>query len=308
MKGRKRIAERLLFGFGMVACVAAILYPLISNYLYSRRQDKIIIEHTENVMQMDTEWIEKERAACVRYNQEIVQKSTVVTEMTDAESIRGENLKLNPKEYEARLNPEGNGVMGYVIIPKIEVHLPIYHFATDEVLDAGVGHLPESSLPVGEEGCHSVLTGHTGVAGKKIFTDLALLETGDHFFLNILGEILVYQVDQIMTVLPYEVDELMVKEKEDLCTLVTCTPYGINSHRLLVRGMRVEITEEVKKSLLKGEDEGAIIEKISEGETAGGYSIFLGQYLRAMVFGGFLAGIFLIIIKNLGKFKGKRHN
>lgn len=306
MKGTKRIRERLLLGFGMMACVAAILYPLISNFLYNRRQDKIIIEHTEKVMQMDTEWIEKEREKCVCYNQEIVQKSTVVTEATGTGPVYEGNIKWDLKEYEARLNPEGNGVMGYVIIPKIKVHLPIYHFAAEEVLDAGVGHLPESSLPVGGEGSHSVLTGHTGVAGKKIFTDLALLEMGDHFFLNILGETLVYQVDQIMIVLPYEVDELMVKEGEDLCTLVTCTPYGINSHRLLVRGRREEITEELKKMLVDGKEEGVIIEEISKEEKTDEVSFFLGQYLRALVLGGVLAMIFYVGMKKLYKIRGKK--
>lgn len=306
MKGRKRIAGRILFGLGMAACVAAILYPLISNFLYSQRQDKIIVEHTENVMQMDTEWIEKERQACVRYNQGIIQKTTVVTEMTGTDMVYGESIKLNLDEYEARLNPEGNGVMGYVIIPKIGVHLPVYHYATDEVLNTGVGHLPESSLPVGGEGSHSVLTGHTGAAGKKIFTDLALLEKGDHFFLNILGETLVYQVDQIIMVLPYEVDELMVKEGEDLCTLVTCTPYGINSHRLLVRGRREEITDELKKMLLDGKDEGVIIEEISKEEKAGGVSLFLGQYIRALVLGVILAVIFYITMKKLWKIRWKK--
>ncbi len=306
MKGRKRTTERLLFGFGMMACVAAILYPLISNFLYSRRQDKIIIEHAETVMQMDTEWLKKEREACVRYNQRIAQNSMVVTEMTGTCPLYGENFKINLKEYEVRLNPEGNGVMGYVIVPRIGVHLPIYHYATEEVLDAGVGHMPESSLPVGGVGSHSVLTGHTGASGKKIFTDLALVGTGDHFFLNILGETLVYQVDQIMTVLPYEVDELMVKDGEDLCTLVTCTPYGINSHRLLVRGRRVEITEELKKILLDGDNEEAFIEKISEEEEAGGFSLFLKKYLRAILFGGVLAGIFLVIMKKLRKIRWKR--
>lgn len=306
MKGRQKVLERLLFGVGMVACLAAIIYPLISNSLYSRRQDKIIVEHTETIRQMDTEWLEREREKCVNYNQRIVQNSTVVTEMTGADTLHGENYKLNLEEYEARLNPEGNGVMGYIIVPKIEVHLPIYHYATDEVLESGVGHLPESSLPVGGEGSHSVLTGHTGAAGKKIFTDLAVVETGDYFFLNILGEALVYQVDQIMTVLPYEVDELMVKEGEDLCTLVTCTPYGINSHRLLVRGRRIEITEEINRELHDGEEESVIMEKISKEERGEKNSLFLSQYLRAILFGGVLAGVFYIGMKKLPKIQRKK--
>lgn len=306
MERRKRIKERILISVGMAACVVAILYPLLSNCLYSRRQDKIITEYSETIMQMDTEWIRKEREACEYYNQKIVQNSTVVTDATGAEEIYGGNFKLNFEEYEARLNPEGNGVMGYVVIPKIEVHLPVYHFATDEVLDSGVGHLPESSLPVGGEGCHCVLTGHTGSTGKKIFTDLALMKMGDIFYLNILGEMLVYQVDRIMTVLPYEVDELMVREGEDLCTLVTCTPYGINSHRLLVRGRRVEINEAPEIEYSEIENEGMFLEKVSERKTAGEFSLFLGNYLRSLLLGGVLAGVSFAVIKKLRKNRGEK--
>ncbi len=302
----RKVMGRVLFAGGMIACVFAILYPLISNYLYSRRQDKIITEYTENVKQMDTEKLDAERKACEEYNRSINQKSTVITEVSGGKIPYGEAFKFDAKEYETRLNPEGNGMMGYVIIPKIRVYLPISHYATEEVLKNGVGHLPESSLPVGGKSSHTVLTGHTGSTGKTIFTDLVLMERGDHFFLNVLGELLVYQVDQILTVLPYEVEELMITEGEDFCTLVTCTPYGVNSHRLLVRGSRVEITEEMKAELLGEESEQKIMDTFSEPEQEEHLSQFVRYYLRAVLLGCILAGVLMVGIKNIRIFRRKK--
>ncbi len=293
MKRTRWVMEHILFGVGMLACVVAILYPLISNYVYHCRQDRIITEHRETVKQTDTVKLDAERDACYQYNQSIIQTSTVVTEEASGRIPYDVDFKVNAVEYEARLNLEGNGVMGYVIIPKIDVYLPISHYATEEVLEAGVGHLPESSLPVGGESSHSVLTGHTGSTNKIIFTDLVRMEVGDHFFVSVLGEILVYQIDQIVTVLPYEVDKLMIREGEDLCTLVTCTPYGINSHRLLVRGSRVAITEEMEMELQGEEKEAEIVEEFAEDERSDGFSRFQLYYFRAILLGCIFAGIFL---------------
>ncbi len=132
-----------------------------------------------------------------------------------------------------------DGMMGYIQIPVINVHLPIYHGVSEEVLSKGVGHLPESAFPVGGEGNHAVLTGHTGLPGAYLFTDLIKLEEGDEFFIQILEEKLTYRVDQILVVLSHEIEGLAREDGKDYCTLVTCTPYGVNSHRLLVRGERV---------------------------------------------------------------------
>lgn len=136
--------------------------------------------------------------------------------------------------------------MGYVEIPKIDVNLPVYHGTSEEVLEKGVGHLIGSSLPIGGEGFHSVLTGHSGLAGARLFSDLDQLALGDCFYLHVLGETLAYEVTEINTVLPYETDLLLAESEEDLCTLVTCTPYGVNSHRLLVRGSRVPYEKAVE--------------------------------------------------------------
>ena len=142
------------------------------------------------------------------------------------------------------MNPDGSGVMGYIEIPRISVRLPVYHGTSEEVLQHGIGHLGGTSLPVGGEGTHAVLSGHRGLPSALLFSDLDQMETGDCFSLRILGEQLLYEVDQILVVEPDEVEPLLPVEGEDLVTLVTCTPYGVNTHRLLVRGHRIEATAE----------------------------------------------------------------
>ena len=142
-------------------------------------------------------------------------------------------------DYDGLLDLTGTGIMGYVEIPKIDVSLPIYHGTEETELRKGIGHLVGSSLPIGGVGEHSVLTGHSGVAGKRLFSDLEQLAPGDRFYLHILGETLAYEVTELNTVLPHETDLLTAVPEKDLCTLVTCTPYGVNSHRLLVRGSRI---------------------------------------------------------------------
>ena len=143
------------------------------------------------------------------------------------------------KEYRKLLDPTGDGIMGYVEIPKLDVTLPIYHGTEDRTLELGIGHLLGSSLPVGGSSTHTILTAHSGMASQKMFSDLPQLQKGNLFYLDVLGERLAYQVDQIKTVLPYDTAYLGIEEGKDLCTLVTCTPFGINTHRLLVRGHRI---------------------------------------------------------------------
>jgi len=149
-------------------------------------------------------------------------------------------------EYMALLNPMGTNVIGYVNIPKIRVTLPIYHTTDDSVLNMGVGHFIGSSLPVGGENTHSVLTGHRGLPASTLFTNLDRLQEGDIFFLHVLREVLTYEVDQIRIVEPLDKQHLEIEEGEDLCTLLTCTPYGVNSHRLLVRGRRIETPVDIR--------------------------------------------------------------
>lgn len=162
---------------------------------------------------------------------------------------RGENFFLPEErraEYESLLNVSNLGVMGYIEIPKLSVSLPIYHGTSDSVLQVAVGHLDWTSLPVGGESTHCVISGHRGLPSAKLFTDLDRMNVGDTFTLRILDEVLTYEVDRILIVLPEETEPLLIEEGKDYCTLVTCTPYAVNTHRLLVRGRRVENEEEAR--------------------------------------------------------------
>lgn len=180
--------------------------------------------------------------------QESVQAARAYNENLSPVRYDREAIEAAAVSYEELLNLHGSGLIGYIEIPKINVNLPIYHGTSEEVLQTGIGHLMGSSFPVGGNGAHAVLTGHSGVAGKRLFSDLDQLAPGDMFFLHVLGDTLAYQVVEINTVLPYETDLLLADPDQDLCTLVTCTPYGVNSHRLLVRGSRVAYEEAAEET------------------------------------------------------------
>lgn len=188
-------------------------------------------------------------------------------------------------DYSAALRFNDAGIMGYVDIPGIGVYLPIYHGTAAETLLAGVGHLEGSSLPVGGENTHTVLTGHTGLNRSKMFTDLINMEEGDLFFLHVLGETLAYEVCGIHVVLPEEQEKLQIRRGEDLCTLVTCTPYGVNDHRLLVTGRRTEYTEET-------------MPKAKEEKTENRDSQWLSSYKKALLAGAAISAgaLFLILV------------
>ena len=207
------------------------LYPLISNYVNQKYASEIQTAYQELIQQTDDSVLQEAKQRAVTYN-------LAITPGT-ADAYSEEALVSAAEDYDSQLDIAGSGIMGYVEIPKIQVNLPIYHGTDVEVLDRGVGHLLGSSLPVGGENTHTILSGHSGMASQKMFTDLEQLVPGDVFYLNVLGETLAYQVTEINTVLPYETDLLGIIPGEDLCTLVTCTPYGINTHRLLVRGSRI---------------------------------------------------------------------
>ena len=211
------------------------LYPLISNYVNHKYVSEIQTAYQELIQQTDDSVLQEAKQRAVTYN-------LAITPGT-ADAYSEEALVSAAEDYDSQLDIAGGGIMGYVEIPKIQVNLPIYHGTDAEVLDRGVGHLLGSSLPMGGKSTHTILSGHSGMASQKMFTDLEQLVPGDVFYLNVLGETLAYQVIQIDTVLPYETDLLGVIPGEDLCTLVTCTPYGINTHRLLVRGSRIPYEE-----------------------------------------------------------------
>ena len=217
------------------------LYPIISTIYNEKHQSQIHTQYQEQVDQVDDSAIREAKALAVAYN-EAIQPGA---QMSNAFS--NDALLWASEDYKNQLNITGNGIMGYVNIPSINVHLPIYHGTDSKTLEKGIGHLLGSSLPVGGTTTHSILTAHSGMANQKMFSDLPQLKIGDVFYLEVLGETLAYQVDQIKTVLPYDVTYLSIEEERDLCTLVTCTPFGVNTHRLLVRGTRIPYEEAEKQ-------------------------------------------------------------
>ena len=221
----------------IVVSLGVILYPLIANYLSEKNRSLIETQYTEAIEQMDTTALDEACSEAVEYNK------TLVT-IPDKPYTKDALIKA-AESYDTLLNVRGDGIMGYVEIPAIGVNLPIYHGTEESTLDRGVGHLLGSSLPVGGTATHCVLTGHSGLAGQKMFSDLNLLKEGDIFFLRVLGQTLAYKVVEVYTVLPEDTGKLTIDAGRDLCTLVTCTPYGVNSHRLLIRGERTEYEEAV---------------------------------------------------------------
>ena len=227
-----------------LAGISLLAYPVVSNLLYEKEQEELM-EHYDSIAgeKMTADEQAEELQECRDYNRGLLQGGVLLTDPFDMSQ-----LDPSAMPYAGLLNVDEEGGMAYLRIPAIDVELMIYHGTEEEVLQKGVGHLQGSSLPVGGAGTHCVLSAHTGLNDKKLFTDLDQLENGDLFYIHVLGEILAYQVDQIRVVLPEETEDLKINGREDYVTLVTCTPYGINTHRLLVRGTRVPYEEEREQS------------------------------------------------------------
>ena len=215
--------------------LSLLLYPTFSDYWNSFHQSRAIAGYVEDVAGLDKARYDALWQAAQAYNEKL--PGTVVNHaLTEAQR----------EEYDSLLNVSGTGIMGYVEIPSIQCVLPVYHGTNEAVLQIAVGHLEWSSLPVGGEGTHCVISGHRGLPSAKLFTNLDKLVVGDVFMLRVLDEVLTYEVDQILIVEPQETAALEIEEGKDYCTLVTCTPYGVNTHRLLVRGHRVANAQEAK--------------------------------------------------------------
>ena len=263
------------------------LYPLISNYVNQKYASEIQTAYQELIQQTDDSVLQEAKQRAVAYN-------LAITPGT-ADAYSEEALLSAAENYENQLDITGNGIMGYVEIPKIQVNLPIYHGTDAEVLDRGVGHLLGSSLPVGGENTHTILSGHSGMASQKMFTDLEQLSPGDIFYLNVLNETLAYQVTEINTVLPYETDLLGIVPGEDLCTLVTCTPYGVNTHRLLVRGYRIPYEE-----ALTLEEESVAVEAVE--------STWEQNYAKGIIIGIVIALLLILLFAFLHTILGGQNN
>lgn len=225
----------ILLILALFAGLSLLLYPTVSDYWNSLHASQAVADYTENVRNLEAEKYEQVLQDAKSYNQMLPYEQTTFA------------LSEEEKEaYDALLDISGTGVMGYIEIPTVNISLPVYHGTEDAVLQIAVGHLEWSSLPVGGESTHCVLSGHRGLPSAKLFTNLDKLVAGDKFIMRVLDEVLTYEVDQILIVEPTDVSTLIIEAGKDLCTLVTCTPYGINSHRLLVRGHRIENQDEAK--------------------------------------------------------------
>ncbi len=235
MRKKSNTIINILLVLILLAGLSLLLYPSVSDYWNSFHQSRAIVQYAEQVSLLDEDQYEELWTSATDYNASLLERANSYI-LSDTQK----------EQYEELLNVSGIGVMGYIEIPSIDCSLPIYHGTEESVLQTAIGHLEWTSLPVGGESTHCVLSGHRGLPSAKLFTNLDKLVEGDVFMLRILDEVLTYEVDQILIVEPQETAELQIVEGQDYCTLVTCTPYGINTHRLLVRGHRIDNMEEAK--------------------------------------------------------------
>lgn len=274
MSKRKNTIIIICFILVILLGAGAAAYPLIASINNERTQSLVQTEYEEKLQQLDTSEIDAALAAAREYNKTI---STVQIEDID-------KLKAELPPYENLLNLANNGIMGYIMIPAINIDLPIYHGTTGAAMEKGAGHMEGTSLPVGGIGTHAVISAHSGMASAKLFTDLDKLKLGDMFFITVCNQKLAYEVDNIAVVEPTDIDLIRIDTQQDYVTLLTCTPYGVNTHRLLVRGHRVEMAEEAIAEVEEKAEPAAStwIEKYEQGILIG-VAIFLGLLLIALL-------------------------
>lgn len=260
----------LLLGLGIIN------YPFVSQWINRKSESSVIYQYSDTVAELDDEYVSRLLEDASAYNKALAAQQAVLPDGFQAD-VQGD------AEYDELLNPGGDGVMGWISIPSIDVMLAVYHGTGSAVLDKGVGHLYQSSLPIGGENTHAVLSAHSGLSTKLLFTDIDQLEPGDCIYIDILNRQLVYQVTDTETVLPEDTSSLMIVPEKDLLTLVTCTPYGINSHRLLVHAERVKAGTQTDVS-----DEET--EKISTGYGELGKKVMIISAILAVVSGVVLLG------------------
>lgn len=236
MTKKKRTALIILLIVILLIGISIMAYPIVSTMYMERVQSKVHTQYTDQISVQDSSLLDQIRESAYAYNQRL---------------FAGEISIMTPEEngyYQEMIIPGVNGAMGYINIPRLHIELPIYHGVGNDSLSTGCGHMPQSSLPVGGENTYAVISAHTGMASSKMFTDLPMLEPGDQFQLEVLGETLTYEIQSdadIQTVLPHEVQAIRIRPGEDLCTLVTCVPFGVNTHRLLVTGHRISTPADI---------------------------------------------------------------
>jgi len=271
----------------LLVSLGITIYPLIANALAEKYRSEIQTKYFEKIESMNDEALDSARADAEKYNR-------LLTSGVVQNSFSEEALDLANVGYEAILNLNADGIMGYIEIPRTDTYLPISHGTEAETLEKAVGHVIGSSLPIGGEGTHSVLSGHSGMSDQKMFSDLEELHLGDIFYLHVLNETLAYKVTSIDTVLPEATSLLGIEPDKDMVTLVTCTPFGVNTHRLLVRGERTDYEE-------------AVVEVEEMEETVDTQSAWTRQYYRGILIG--IAGLcFLLTIYGMIQTKGDGWN
>ena len=286
---KRRYLQIILAAVLFLLALGLTLYPVVSNYYNQRHQSQIQTAYREVLEQTDTAELKRIREQAAAYN-------AAITPGAAEEADTQESIVAASENYVNQLNLGGTGIMGYVVIPKIDVDLPIYHGTGTDSLNRGTGHLLGSSLPVGGEGTHTIITGHSGMASQKMFTDLEQLQEGDVFYLHVLDEVLAYQVVAIHTVLPHDTTFLGIVPGQDFCTLVTCTPTGVNTHRLLVRGTRISYEPSIEAQNAEPEHE---VVTSSHWEDQYWFGIRLG--VMAMVSIVLLVNVVLFIRKKRSK-------
>ena len=265
---KKFLFPFLCFALLLLIGIGLMLYPLISNWYGERVRSTVEVQYNEAIAKLEDESIREAFKAAQAYNESLY------------------SVQLDPEravdDYNSLLNLSGNGIMGYVEIPVIEVNLPIYHTVAESSLQKGAGHMPGTSLPIGGKSTHTVISAHSGMSGARMFTDLDKLQEGDLILLHVLGNTLAYAADTITVTDPADIEAIEIRQDEDLVTLVTCAPYGVNTHRLLVRGHRIELTEE----------EIAEETKAAEPEA----STWMEKYLEGIFFGAVIGGAVLVAV------------
>lgn len=234
MKNKKSL---ILSVVCLLVGIAVLFYPALNNVIFVFQQNKVIDRYNERINSLNSEDISDMKNEAKNYN-DALSKAASSDDIDMSDAVSG-NLSYS------QIMSMNNEQIGYLVIPKISLNQPIFHSTSDEVLEKGIGHMENTSFPIGGDSTHSVLSGHSGIPGMMLFTDLEDVEIGDKFYIKALDETIAYQIDQIKTVLPNDVSDIQIEEGEDYVTLLTCTPYGVNTHRLLVRGTRVPYNGEI---------------------------------------------------------------
>lgn len=260
----KKNLSNILLVLVFIAGLSLLLYPTISDWYNSWQQSRRIVSYTSTVSGMSKVSYKQYWDAARDYNARLAQNPNRFHIVDDPAAMA---------EYNSLLNVGGSGIMGRIKVPKLGIEFPLYHGTSEGVLQIAIGHIEGTSLPIGGKGTHCAVSGHRGLPSARLFTDLDDMEVGDTFMLYILDEVLTYQVDQIKIVLPHEMEELAIDPEQDYCTLVTCTPYGINSHRMLVRGTRIEGTK--LRANITFTSDATLIEPFKVALGIGGPCIFL---------------------------------